>query len=149
MKKKPVAPTAEAISWRKTLEAIPLRNTAAGVREDAEGHRLITVAKIKPWYIVPPISWIVKIPDTSTMQLDRLGSEVWELCDGKHTVENVVESFAANHGLTFHEARAAVSTYFKLLMQKGALAMAQPRESDEPQNPTTGKKAVPAAQEAA
>ena len=57
------------------------------------------------------------------MRLDRLGSQVWQLCDGVRTVEDVVDEFARLHRLTFHEARASVTAYLKMLVQRGVLAM--------------------------
>jgi len=60
------------------------------------------------------------------MTLDRLGSWVWKLCDGNRNVEQLVDDFAAAEGLSFHEARVAVTGYLKTLIQRGALAVEVP-----------------------
>ena len=65
-------------------------------------------------------------PATRRLELDRLGSRVWEFCDDRRTVEEIVDAFADRYGLTFHEARAAVTGYLKMLIQRGALAIAVP-----------------------
>jgi len=69
------------------------------------------------------------VGEKRTLRLDRLGSEVWDLCDGQRTGEGVVDDFAQRHRLTFHEARAAVTVYLKTLVQRGALALEMPEEN--------------------
>jgi hypothetical protein len=63
------------------------------------------------------------------LTLDRLGTEVWRLCDGDRTVEEIVDTFSRNHDLTFHEARAAVTGYLTTLIQRGALAIEVPEDT--------------------
>jgi hypothetical protein len=53
------------------------------------------------------------------------------MCDGKRTVEQMVDFFAAKYELSFHEARTAVSGHLKALVQRGALAMVDYKEPDE------------------
>jgi hypothetical protein len=50
------------------------------------------------------------------------------MCDGEHTVEQIVESFRTKYGLTFHESRAAVMGYLKLLTERGVVAIATQEE---------------------
>ena len=110
-------------TWRKMLEARPVRNSAAEVlREEAET-LTIKVKMKRPRPLLPPLSWFVRPRVTRTIRLDRLGTQIWELCDGERTVEDVVDEFARRHRLTFHEARASVTAYLKLLVQRGVLAM--------------------------
>jgi len=53
------------------------------------------------------------------------------LCDGERTVEAIIDAFAAEHRLTFHEARVAVGGYLRSLMARGALAMVMAQEERE------------------
>ena len=115
-------------SWRRMLEATPLRNAAAAVEADgAEGLR-VTVPTARPRWLVPPLSWLMPVRRTRRVRLDRIGARVWALCDGARTVEAVVEAFAAAYNLTFHEARVAVTGYLRQLVQRGALAIEMPAE---------------------
>jgi hypothetical protein len=45
------------------------------------------------------------------------------LCDGKATVESIIDEFAARHRLSFHESRVAVTGYLKTLIRRGVLAI--------------------------
>jgi hypothetical protein len=60
------------------------------------------------------------------ISLDRLGSEVWQACDGRRTVEEIVDLFAAAHDLTFHEARLSVTEFLRLLVLRGLVVVAGP-----------------------
>lgn len=105
------------------LEARPVRNAAATAAAEASGGVAVCVRVRRPGWHVPPLSWLVPLRPIRTVRLDPLGAEAWELCDGERTVEAIVEEFARRHGLTFHEARVAVTGYLSQLVQRGALAM--------------------------
>lgn len=110
-------------SWRRMLEARPLRNNAVRIEKDSKKNVIIYVKASRPKYLVPPLSWIVPFRPERRVILDRLGTQVWNLCNGERTVENVVDIFGEQHHLTFHEARVAVTGYIKILTQRGVLAI--------------------------
>ena len=101
-----------------------MHNAAVEATQDGAEGLSISVRTRRPRYLAPPLSWIVPLRPTRVVRLDRVGSQVWALCDGTRTVEEVVEAFAARHRLTFHEARVAVTGYLRQLVHRGALAMA-------------------------
>ena len=122
------APRMQA-DWRRMLESAPLHNRAAVVEASGRGERRLRVPRERPWWLrIPLVAWIVAVGEERTLTLDRLGTEVWDLCDGERTVEGIIEAFARNHRLTFHEARAAVTVYLKSLVQRGALALEMAEE---------------------
>ena len=57
-------------------------------------------------------------------ELDSLGCEVFNACDGKTSVEKIVEGFAASHGFNIAEAEMAVTRYMKTLITKRIIGMA-------------------------
>ncbi len=122
-------PPMHLVSWRRSLLGVPLRNEAAGVVEEGDEIR-VKVALKRPWWLLPPISWAVKPRSEKDMRLDALGAEVWRLCDGERTVERVIDEFAASYRLTFHESRAAVTTYLKQLVERGVLVIAEEGEGE-------------------
>ena len=113
--------------WRPLLAARPVRNAAAAVEATADGGVCIGIRKApSPWQRAP-WRWVVPgaANDTRRVTLDPLGRGVWDLCDGR-TVEAVIEETARRHGLTFHEARVAVTMLVRELIRRGALAIALP-----------------------
>jgi len=111
-------------SWRPVLEAVPVRNAAARLVERREEELCLAVAVRRPRWMVPPISWVVPLGVERRVRLDRMGSEIWDLCDGERTVEDMIDEFAARHSLSFHEARVAVTGYLRELVRRGLLAIA-------------------------
>lgn len=99
-----------------------MRNGAARTAEEAAGLR-ITVPRRRPGWLAPPLSWIVAVSPARTILLDRLGRRVWDGCDGNRSVEALVEDFAREHRLSFHEARVSVTALLRMMLQRGALAM--------------------------
>jgi len=57
-------------------------------------------------------------------ELDNLGCEVFEACDGNTSVKKIVKRFAASHDLNVAEAEMAVTKYMKTLMMKRIIGMA-------------------------
>ena len=109
--------------WRSMLAATPVRNEAATVEKDEEEAVSVSVRNKKPGYRFPPISWIVPYKPVITIELDGPGARLWHLCDGDHTVEQICDAFSKEYGLTFHEAKTAVTDYLKKLIQRGVLAI--------------------------
>lgn len=110
-------------SWKQMLQAVMTHNLAADTQLNQEGRLVITVKNRKPAYMVPPISWFVHYSPTRQITLDKIGTDIWKWCDGKNTVEAIVDNFKDVHKLTFHEARASVVDYLKKLIQRGIVAV--------------------------
>jgi hypothetical protein len=115
--------------WGSMMKAFPRWNAAAAVTESAQGTVIVKVKCRRPEFMKPPLSWIVPFKQEKSTELDRLGTEIWRMCDGSHRVDAIVDAFAASHRLTFHEARVAVSGHLKSLIQRGVLAIELPENS--------------------
>jgi hypothetical protein len=131
-KAKDAAPPMVFVSWRRSLLGVPVRNEAAGVVDEGDTVRL-SVALRRPRWLVPPISWIIKPRGDRAFRLDELGTEVWRLCDGERTVEQITEIFAERHRLTFHEGRVSVTAYVKELMQRGLIVVGAQGDEEKPE----------------
>ena len=127
MKKSPrerLLPKPEEISWERALRSVPVPNPAAEPQgPDEEGLTLVVQGR-KPRFLVPPLSWILRPRLVRRVRLDRVGRDLWKLCDGTRNLEAVVDAFAAANRLTFHEARVAVTQYLAELTRRGVIAAA-------------------------
>ena len=121
------APTAktgkEQITSTEYLRAVPYRNEAMGMTQLQGGGVLVSVPMKRPKYMIPPISWLLPYSTHRRVELDALGAEVLDLCDGKRTVETVIEAFADRHRLSFREGQLAVSEFLRQLTQRGLTAI--------------------------
>ncbi|NCD31983.1 MAG: PqqD family protein [Spartobacteria bacterium] len=111
-------------SWESMLRSRVIRNVAVKVEgPDEEGMLYIAVKNRKPKWCIPPISWIMRLPDEKVLEIDKLGAEVLDMCSESPMVEEVVEAFSKKYFITFHEARISVINYISVLVKKGALAV--------------------------
>jgi hypothetical protein len=111
-------------SWRPMLRAIPVHNDAARIEYLQEKHSArISVPAVKPKWMVAPVTWFVRFRSRKEYDLDCIGLFVWDRCTGSSTVEQIIDVFAKQYVLTFHESRVAVTEYITLLIKRGILAI--------------------------
>ena len=111
------------------MEARLIQNAAVRVEHIDHDRVKMYVKAGKPRFLVPPLSWIVPVRRERATALDRVGTQIWRLCDGEKTVEEVIDAFATLHDLTFHESRVAVTGYARMLVQRGLLVIAVPKQA--------------------
>ena len=60
---------------------------------------------------------------TKKLQLDVLGTSVWDLLDGQRSVSQVIEVFARTHRLENREAEVSVTRFIRELGRRGLLGL--------------------------
>lgn len=108
------------------LQSVPVRNDRAEQQVLDDGKVVLTVPLKKTWFMGPPLSWFMPIRNERRFELDALGAEVWDLCNNRRDMEQIIETFADRHQLTFHEARLSVSAFLRTLVERGCIVMAIP-----------------------
>lgn len=109
-------------SAERLLAAVarPAARTTATAPRSGDGLR-VSRPLDPPWWAFAPLSWVVPVAKTKTVDLDALGREVWERLDGTRTVEAIVEDFAEHHRLPFADARESVTRFLRLLLERGMI----------------------------
>jgi hypothetical protein len=124
-KKRPSTPT--KLSQREwtalTLEAVPYVNQTMELTRRRDGSALASVPLRRPRFLVPPLSWILPFSSERRVQLDKMGMALLSLCDGRRTVEAVIEKFAEDHRLTFRESQLSVMQFLRQLTDRGIVAI--------------------------
>jgi len=117
--------TSEPLRREQALAAVPVRTQVLRVEERDNGGLLLTVQVRPPrWH-----RWLgADTPLERSFGLDSFGREVYEMCDGRRTVRDVIAEFARRHRLEATEAELAVTRFLRLLMRKGLIALAVPRQ---------------------
>lgn len=64
------------------------------------------------------ISRILNVPVSKTFMLDNHGARIWQLCDGKTSVREIVSRLASEHGWPQERAQEAVLIYLSTLSQR-------------------------------
>jgi hypothetical protein len=66
---------------------------------------------------------IFRLPDFRKLELDEIGSDVWEACDGNHTVEDLTGLLVRKYRLNRRQAETSVTAYLRLLAQRRLIAL--------------------------
>ena len=67
-------------------------------------------------------------PKEKRIQLDEIGSVVWELCDGNRTVKDIIDYLYEKYKLLPRESEISLSTYLNSLVKRGLVAFILPED---------------------
>ncbi len=102
----------------------PMRNGAIEWKTNDEGQALLTVPHRKDRFGML-MSSMFRLPETRNVQLDDVGTFVWNLCDGNQTVDAIVKQTSREYKLNRREVEISVTTYLQMLSQRNFIAMYQ------------------------
>ena len=74
------------------------------------------------------MSKIFPEPEEKRIRLDQIGSIVWELCDGKRTVKEIVDFICEKYKLLPRETEVSLSTYLNSLVKRGLIGFIVPED---------------------
>ena len=63
------------------------------------------------------------------IDLDKIGTTVWDACDGKNTVEDIAQILNEKYNMVMSEAERSLSVYFEQLVKKGLVVLLAPEET--------------------
>lgn len=118
MSKRTPKPTFDAL-----MDAVPVRNQEVHVERRGKDDVVLYVPLRRRWFNRPPFSWVLPFSERRALGLDRLGTEVWDACDGRTSTEAIVDHFAQRHALSFHEARMSVVSFLQQLTTRRLIVM--------------------------
>ena len=117
------------IDRSKVLKAFPLRNQLITWElDDKEEASLVIPQKDKFW-----VKWTSKLfmlPDKRVVVLDSIGAYVWQLCDGKHTISQIIKALQKKHQLTRKEAETSLFTFIQTLGKRNFIQFAIPQQNE-------------------
>jgi hypothetical protein len=91
------------------LKVKPARNPYVSWKKTKKGVRIFTSGK--------------------RFDLDKIGTAVWEACDGKNTVEDIAQILHEKYKMMMSEAETSLSVYFEQLVKKGLVVLPAPEET--------------------
>ncbi|MBI3910517.1 MAG: PqqD family protein [Armatimonadetes bacterium] len=106
-----------AFSKQEVLSAVPVRNERVHWDLNDEGEVVLHIPRRQD-RLGRILNRIFAAPEHRRLVLDELGSQVWQLCDGEHSVEMIIRSLARTHKLSRREVELSLSVYLKQLAQR-------------------------------
>ncbi len=112
----------------EALASIPLRSPLATWEILENGEILIEYPlHIKPFFIqlASRFGKGQEQRPTKKLQLDPMGSKVWQMFDGKKEVKAIIKEVAEQSGLSLQEAEISVTTFLRQLGRRGLILMGE------------------------
>ena len=122
-KKKPKGPT---ISRAEALDRIPVKNRQISENRLETGEVIIHYpVTMRPFFagLAKRFGGQEAQIQVKKLQLDELGTSVWNLMDGKRSVRQLIKMFAGTHQLETREAEVSVTQFIRELGRRGLIAM--------------------------
>jgi hypothetical protein len=117
------------ISRSDALAVLPMRNSAVKwSKSEGEITLFVPMRKDK---LARMVERVFKLPDTKQVELDEVGSTVWEMSDGEHDVAAIVREVRSRYKLSRREAEASIGAFFKQLVDRKLIALARGGKRDK------------------
>jgi hypothetical protein len=109
------------LSRQEALAVKPVRMVEPELKELPDGGAKMTV-KIQP---TRTGRWFFRLPmgSVKTFELDALGMLVWNSCDGKTSVQQIIRKLAREYNLNLREAEVPTVKFLQMLVKKGLIGM--------------------------
>lgn len=131
-------PASPPISRQDALRVFPVHNPQLEWELDEEG--MVTATLVRRQDLKGRLlSAFLMVPESRQMKLDAVGTFVWNLCDGEHTVNDIVEAMCDQYKLSRREIEVSLTEFLRLLGKRGMIAVAVPEEIVEKLDPDTAK----------
>jgi hypothetical protein len=119
------------------LKMIPVRNPQLKWDRNEEGNVRIFVPlkkskkedKRRKKKRQGPLSRILATPKEKRVQLDTIGSIVWDACDGKRTMKDIFEHLYKKYKMLPSEAEVSLNAYFNQLTERGLVGFIAPEKT--------------------
>ena len=121
--KRPKGPT---ISRAEALDRIPVKNRQISENRLETGEVVIHYpVTMRPFFTGLAKRFVGQEAQIQIkkLQLDELGTSVWNLMNGDRSVRQLVEIFAETHQLEIREAEVSVTQFIRELGRRGLIGM--------------------------
>ncbi|MES2463197.1 MAG: PqqD family protein [Armatimonadota bacterium] len=131
------------VTRAQMLGAIPVRNAtvqwARETRDDSRPNIALLRIPRRADKFGNTIARLFKLPEFRKLELDEIGSDVWEMCDGTISVDAVTRAICTKYRLNRRQAEASVAAYLRMLAERRLVALKSPKGSQVKSGGTTNK----------
>lgn len=111
---------------QQALAAIPVRNRDVTSTLQESGLVLLTYPlQLKPWFrsVAKRFGAWDDRPMTKKLELDEMGTFVWQLLDGERSVREVARAFADHYQVIPQEAEMSVTAFIREMGRRGVIGL--------------------------
>jgi hypothetical protein len=117
---------ASHLSRAQALEYTPVKSREISEIRLESGEVVIEYPLIvRPWIaaVARRLGGPQNRKQTKKLQLDAMGTSVWDLVDGERSARMIIQIFAKTHRLENKEAEVSVTSFIRQLGQRGLLGL--------------------------
>jgi len=114
----------------QSLSAKPFLDRRVKVERADDGTVILQVPR-RSTAMMRTVSRFFRVPPYRQVALDELGTFVIELCDGTHTVRDMIDKFAERFKLNRREAEVSLSSFLRTLAGRSIVGLLI-EEADRP-----------------
>ncbi len=108
-----------AVDRQAAMTLRPGRNSLLSWEKRDSGETILTVPQNQK---VGPVTrrmakWL-HAPTERHVELDEVGGFVWELCDGNHTIDSIVQKTGRQYKMNRREAEVSVTMFLQMLHER-------------------------------
>ncbi len=118
---------APQLTRRQALSIKPLHNPNLEWKYNEEGRVVATLTR-RGGLTGKVITFFLAVPEERPVILDEVGSFVWKMCDGQHSVGQISEALSERYNLTRREVEVSLNEYLRMLAKRGMILVAVPQE---------------------
>lgn len=86
------------------------------------------------------VAKLLKLPDNRKLELDEIGSDVWEMCDGSFTVDAITRAISTKYRLNRRQSETSVTAYLRQLAERRLVAVQAKVKPAAASVPAAGQK---------
>ena len=105
------------------MKALPLRNELIKWEVDDKGEAALVVPQKQKFWI-RMVSKTFILPEKRVVALDDVGSYVWQLCDGKNSINQIIKHLCERYRMTRKEAETSLFTFMRQLGKRNFIGFA-------------------------
>jgi hypothetical protein len=97
----------------------PGRNSLLAWEKRESGETVLTVPqnqKVRP--LTRRLAKWLNAPNERYVELDEVGGFVWDLCDGSHTIDSIVQKTSRHYKMNRREAEVSVTMFLQMLHER-------------------------------
>lgn len=125
-------PPKPVMNREAALDMVPVRNRA--VEEEPAGDGLVRLAyplAVKPWFgrMADAVGLWDGRPMIKRVELDELGTFVWNRIDGRASVRDIARAFTERYKVQPREAELSVTAFLRTIGGRGIIGLRDPDPS--------------------
>jgi hypothetical protein len=120
----PILKVAPPYNKQTLFNLRPVRHAAIEWEVNGEGEALLKIPRRRD-RVGRIVGFWFRLPETRAVQLDEVGTYVWELCSGEHTIESIIKQTCKQYKMNRREVEISVTTYLQMLAERNFIGYYQ------------------------